>query len=85
MNKNEITKISKTLSYICRHGAIKSGLKVGKDGYIELNSILKLKLKNTTIEQVKEVVESNDKQRFKLIIKDNEVSKVAKQYPIEPL
>lgn len=33
-------KISKSLSYILRHGAVKEGLEISSDGYVKLSDIL---------------------------------------------
>jgi RNA:NAD 2'-phosphotransferase (TPT1/KptA family) len=61
------TKISKSLSYILRHGAEKEGIEMGSDGFILLSDILaKPNFKGVTIAQIESIVENNDKQRFKL-------------------
>ncbi|KAG2179806.1 hypothetical protein INT43_003589 [Umbelopsis isabellina] len=60
-------QLSKTLSYILRHGAVKEKLNMTDDGYILVNDILnRPKLKEYTFDDVKYVVDTNDKQRFKM-------------------
>ncbi|KAL0488345.1 tRNA 2'-phosphotransferase [Acrasis kona] len=66
------TKLSKSLSYILRHGATKEGIKLSDDGYALLADILKKSnFKNVTEEQVKDVVDTCSKQRYKLIERTN--------------
>jgi len=61
------TKLSKALSWILRHKAVQMGLNIESDGYILLDDILALKeFKYYTSDDVKYVVESNDKKRFSL-------------------
>ncbi len=65
-------KLSKGLSWLLRHHIVDQGLDVSSDGYVLCNDILKLnKFKNYTLEDIKRVVESNDKQRFKLKEENN--------------
>ncbi|KAJ2960960.1 hypothetical protein NQZ79_g3717 [Umbelopsis isabellina] len=60
-------QLSKALSYILRHGAVKEKLNMTADGYILVNDILnRPKLKEYTFDDVKYVVDTNDKQRFKM-------------------
>lgn len=64
--------LSKALSWITRHAAPKLNLPIAKDGYIPLCLILKCNARNMnryTVEDVKHVVESNDKQRFSFLVK----------------
>lgn len=74
-----IIQLSKALSYILRHGAAKEHLKVGPDGYISLDAVLarpkvsKIKMDNgqsPTREDVMSVVESNDKKRFEVSVRE---------------
>ncbi|CAG8444607.1 3437_t:CDS:2 [Ambispora leptoticha] len=61
-------RLSKTLSYILRHGATKEGLQLRSDGYIEVDELLNLpKLRGRTFADIESVVLNNDKQRFKLL------------------
>ncbi|ODV94903.1 hypothetical protein PACTADRAFT_50752 [Pachysolen tannophilus NRRL Y-2460] len=62
-------QISKALSYLLRHGALKEKLDIDKDGYIALDDILshnRIKSHRATFEDIKRIVDSNDKQRFTL-------------------
>ncbi|XP_048586209.1 tRNA 2'-phosphotransferase 1 isoform X2 [Nematostella vectensis] len=65
-NSHDI-KLSKALSYICRHGAAKEGLQMNFGGLIFVDEILKLRqFCQFTEEDVRRVVKDNDKQRFVL-------------------
>ncbi|KAG9284402.1 hypothetical protein G9A89_023659 [Geosiphon pyriformis] len=68
--KNEDPKIrlSKILAYILRHGAEKEGLHVRPDGFVSLDELLNLpKLRGKSFADIKEAVQNNDKQRYKLV------------------
>jgi 2'-phosphotransferase len=61
--------ISKALSWLLRHGATKERVSISADGYVKLSDVLnwrKLKALNADLEEVVEVVKSNEKQRFGL-------------------
>ncbi|KRX10827.1 hypothetical protein PPERSA_00997 [Pseudocohnilembus persalinus] len=61
-------KISKKLSYLLRHGAVKEDIPIGQDGYVLIDDILKRHdFKNVTLKQIIDVVENNDKKRFQII------------------
>ena len=60
-------KISKTLSYVLRHKPEQIGITIDKNGWTDVNDLLKkisVKVKNVTFEVLEEVVSENDKQRF---------------------
>lgn len=60
-------RISKALSYLLRHGAIKEKLNIDEYGYIGINEVLahnRLKTYGATIEDIRRIVDDNDKQRF---------------------
>ena len=67
-------RISKVLSKILRHDAIKLGLHVSTDGYCNLREVLKiacgvdpeLSKKGIGVHEVREVVQGSNKQRFEL-------------------
>lgn len=61
-------QLSKTLSWILRHGATKLGLKIGNDGYVDVGSLLEIQSLRgkCTIHDIKNIVVLNDKQRFTL-------------------
>ena len=69
MNKKRQINISKTLSWLLRHGGEKEGLLFRDDGYTDLLNLLENKNmanQNVTIEEIENIVASNDKQRFVL-------------------
>ncbi|XP_052569724.1 tRNA 2'-phosphotransferase 1 isoform X5 [Peromyscus californicus insignis] len=60
-------QLSKALSYVLRHGALKLGLPMQADGFVPLQALLQLpQFHSFTIEDVQHVVENNGKQRFAL-------------------
>lgn len=61
------TILSKKLSYILRHGAVKKSLNVLADGYILWNDINALpEFKEYDIDDISYIVKTNDKQRFSM-------------------
>ena len=63
---------SKLLSWILRHGINEMGLQMDTEGYVSVDALLKLeKLVNLSLEDLVKVVDTNKKQRFKLITKDD--------------
>ncbi|KAI9477657.1 phosphotransferase KptA/Tpt1 [Coemansia mojavensis] len=66
-NDSPDVKLSKLLSYILRHGAAKEGLHMRDDGSIALSELKKHhKLAKVSFEQIKHIVDTNDKKRFVL-------------------
>lgn len=66
MEKRDI-HISKSLSYLLRHGAIKENLPIDSNGYVQLSLLLthnRLKTHKCTHEDIIRVIENNDKKRF---------------------
>ncbi|KAK9236224.1 KptA family-domain-containing protein [Lipomyces kononenkoae] len=60
-------KLSKSLSYILRHGPVKEKLPIQADGYMNVADLLHHpRLKGITFTDVRRVVDSNTKNRFKL-------------------
>ncbi|XP_038643416.1 tRNA 2'-phosphotransferase 1 isoform X1 [Scyliorhinus canicula] len=60
-------RLSKSLSYILRHGAAELGLAMGKDGFLNVADILHLpRFKHYSEQNVRQVVDLNSKQRFTL-------------------
>jgi len=60
-------ELSKKLSYILRHGAVKEKLPIGPDAFVKLELVLALpRLRGFTVEEVKKAVADSDKQRFAL-------------------
>lgn len=61
--------ISKSLSYLLRHGAVKEHLSIDSSGYVPLSQVLqhnRLKSLKATKEDIERIVENNDKKRFTL-------------------
>lgn len=68
MDRRDV-QISKALSYLLRHGAVKEGLSIDSSGYVKLSQILqsnRLKSHKATVDDIKRIVENNDKKRFNL-------------------
>lgn len=66
MDKNKEIKISKALSYWLRHRPEKIGIKLEKDGWVDVQELLEKSKSELefTFEELQEVVKNNDKQRF---------------------
>jgi len=63
-------QVSKKLSGLLRHGAEKEGLKLGDGGYVSVVDVLNsrsIKPLKVTFEELRNIVNDNDKQRFSLI------------------
>jgi len=58
----DLVQLSKKLSYLLRHGAVKAGLNINKEGFVSMEEMVKHT--RATEENIMEVVTSNDKQRF---------------------
>ncbi|KAM3613178.1 uncharacterized protein V6R79_021985 [Siganus canaliculatus] len=59
--------LSKSLSYVLRHGANQMGLQIGSDGFVFVEDLLAHpQFRAYSLEDVQRVVATNDKQRFKL-------------------
>ncbi|CAL9734747.1 tRNA 2'-phosphotransferase [Monosporozyma servazzii] len=72
MEKRDI-QISKSLSYLLRHGALKEKLTMDSNGYIPLQQLLmhnRLKTYKCTHEDVMRIVATNDKKRFDIKLID---------------
>lgn len=70
MSKKRTVNISKTLSWLLRHGGIKEGLTFRDDGYVLVDDVLtneNMVRFGTTYHDVKNIVADNDKQRFQLL------------------
>jgi RNA:NAD 2'-phosphotransferase (TPT1/KptA family) len=67
MTPKKVKNLSKKLSYVLRHGAVKEGFMIDTAGFISVNELLAAqKFKNHSLEQIKYVVENNDKKRFEM-------------------
>ncbi|AGO11138.1 AaceriAFR339Wp [[Ashbya] aceris (nom. inval.)] len=59
--------ISKSLSYLLRHGAVKEQLPIDSDGYVPVKAVLahnRLKSHRCSLSDLQRIVENNDKKRF---------------------
>jgi len=66
-NDDPDVQLSKTLSYILRHGAEKLGLDLRPGGFVYVEDILQQpQCSRFTVEDVRRVVENNEKKRFHL-------------------
>lgn len=60
-------RLSKSLSYVLRHGAVKEKIPIRPDGYVALSNLLKhARFRGVSIEKVKELVAIDGKQRYTL-------------------
>ena len=69
MNEQQKKKISKFLSLVLRHAPETIGLELDKQGWAQTSDLItkcKNKFGELNLEKVKEVVQTNDKQRFAL-------------------
>mmetsp|Transcript_2011 Transcript_2011/g.2365 ORF Transcript_2011/g.2365 Transcript_2011/m.2365 type:complete len:215 (+) Transcript_2011:301-945(+) len=74
--------ISKSLSYLLRHGAVKEKLNIDQTGYININELLnhnRLKTNKVTLDDIRRIVENNDKKRFTIVEKEGEIMICANQ------
>uniref|UniRef100_A0A8C6U509 2'-phosphotransferase n=1 Tax=Neogobius melanostomus TaxID=47308 RepID=A0A8C6U509_9GOBI len=66
-DEDKDVRLSKSLSYVLRHGANQMGFQMSADGFIFLEDLLaNPQFCSYSVDDVKRVVETNDKQRFKL-------------------
>lgn len=65
MSKKQI-KLSKTLSSILRHNLINLGLNCDEQGFVKVSDLVAKGLISCTIDELKAVVDSSEKQRFAL-------------------
>ncbi|KAF8200391.1 KptA family-domain-containing protein [Pholiota molesta] len=68
-------RISKTLSWLLRHGAQSEGLPMRSDGYVKVVDLLnhpKLKAQGLDLERIKGMVKVDPKQRYDLILESPE-------------
>ena len=65
MMNSRLVDLSKSMSWLLRHGADQAGIEMQQDGSISLNDMLKLRQFNRFSRQdVLDVVANNDKKRF---------------------
>ncbi|EIW79025.1 hypothetical protein CONPUDRAFT_107060 [Coniophora puteana RWD-64-598 SS2] len=69
-----LVRTSKTLSWMLRHGAANVGLQMRKDGYVDVQDLLRLQqFRELTFEHLREIVAKDQKQRYNLTL-DSETS-----------
>ncbi|KAI0331667.1 hypothetical protein GY45DRAFT_1248352 [Cubamyces sp. BRFM 1775] len=62
-------RISKTLSWILRHGSQSEGLAMRPDGYVRVNDLLQRpKLRELSFDALQEIVKSDAKNRYSLVL-----------------
>lgn len=74
--------ISKSLSYLLRHGALKEKLNIDQTGYIDIKDLLKhnrLKTNKVTLDDIYRIVENNDKKRFSIVEREGKIMICANQ------
>ncbi|KLO17992.1 hypothetical protein SCHPADRAFT_820636 [Schizopora paradoxa] len=66
--ESEEVRISKTLSYILRHGAKSEGLRMREDGYVQVRDLLTLpKMSSLNIMSLEKIVKEDSKMRYHLL------------------
>ncbi|KAL1921301.1 uncharacterized protein VTP21DRAFT_11017 [Calcarisporiella thermophila] len=66
-------KLSKSLSYVLRHGAEREGILMRNDGFVAVKDLLQHpRFKRYTLAKIQEVVDNNDKKRFLLAEENGE-------------
>jgi putative RNA 2'-phosphotransferase len=73
MTEQQRTKISKRLSYILRHAPESVGLQLDKNGWASVHDLMTKFGGSLSIEDLKEVVETNEKKRFAF---NNDLTKI---------
>lgn len=72
--KISYTHLSKSLSWLLRHHVVDQGLAITTDGFVLWDDIHKMEqFKTYTIEDVKHVVDTNDKKRFTIKEENNKL------------
>ena len=67
----KLKKVSINLSKILRHQAIQRNIHIDDSGWIKLDDILKCnEFKNTSLDDIKYIVENNEKKRFTLELRN---------------
>mgnify|MGYP000117887290 CR=1 FL=1 len=75
--ENEDTVLSKSLSWILRHGAVDEGLTIDSSGYVPLDEVMqflkKKGHKDISEEKIRKIVDTNEKKRFELLEKKHHI------------
>lgn len=65
--KKDLSGISKTMTWILRHNALKLGLAIDSAGWVSVREMLSLEqMKGVSEDIIKQIVDENDKKRFEL-------------------
>ena len=64
MQKDPITRVSKKMSWLLRHGAVEAGVEIDTAGWVEIDDVLKSL--GISRHQLDEVVRLNNKSRFQV-------------------
>ena len=68
----KLKRVSMSLSKILRHQAINRNLNIDKGGWVKLEDIMKLnEFKNISIDDIMYIVENNNKKRFSVELRDD--------------
>lgn len=63
----EMIRLSKNMTQLLRHGAVKAGINMDERGFVKVDDLLKLpRFNRYSLDEIIEVVETNTKQRFTL-------------------
>lgn len=58
----KLTRLSKSISYILRHGAVKENIPIRKSGYCKIDDLKKFKnLKNLTLQNIQDIIKRDTK------------------------
>ena len=69
----KLKKVSINLSKILRHQAIQRNIHIDDSGWVKLNDILKCnEFKKTSLNDIKYIVDNNEKKRFALELRNDE-------------
>ena len=68
---NPNVRLSKAMSWLLRHGAVKEGVKINADGYVKMSDMLdylakEKGYKDLKVDKIMEIVDTNDKKRFEV-------------------
>lgn len=74
-------QISKTLSWLLRHGAIKEGIPINSEGFVNVQYLLNHRSLGgkCSVDDIKRVVAENNKQRFAVRYLNNQLQIRANQ------
>lgn len=76
MDLSKLNKASRKLTQVLRHQIIKYNLVIEPNGYVKLDDIFKLnlkELKNISLDDIEQIVKTNEKKRLETILIDNEL------------